>query len=167
MPIPAEPACTPAPRQRDLILRPAAWLFWYAPALVWAVARGWPAWRARVWALAFAVMGTGCTLNALRCRRLHRHLTAPLFLLAAAWCVLAAHGAVALHPVAVMLLVGASFAAAVLATLARALPAGLIPRRRRVDFTGVGQRAKITLSLRRFPSCRCVVVPGWPRCAAC
>lgn len=107
--------CDATSRQRDLILQPAAWGFWYVPTLAWAVAWAWPAGRAWVWAAAFAVMGAGCTLNALRCRRLHCHLTAPLFWLAAAWCALAALGVVALRPWATSLIVAALFAAAWLA----------------------------------------------------
>lgn len=110
-----ETTCHTTPRQRDLILKPAAWAFWYVPTLVWALAWWWPVHRAWVWTAAFAVMGAGCTLNALRCRRLHCHLAAPLFLLAAAWCVLAATGAVAWHPLALSVLVAALFTAALLA----------------------------------------------------
>jgi hypothetical protein len=41
------------------------------------------AWRAIVWTLALATMGTACIVNALRCGRVHCYLTGPFFLLMA------------------------------------------------------------------------------------
>ena len=38
-------------------------------------------WRAVIWTLALATMGTACIVNALRCRRVHCYLTGPFFLL--------------------------------------------------------------------------------------
>ena len=43
---------------------------------------------ASTWAVGFAVMGTACLVNALRCRRVHCWFTGPWFLLAAAVTVL-------------------------------------------------------------------------------
>lgn len=42
-----------------------------------------PARTALVWAVALAWMGTGCTLNALRCRRRHCIISGPVLLLGA------------------------------------------------------------------------------------
>ena len=41
------------------------------------------AWRALVWTVALATMGTACVVNALRCGRVHCYLTGPFFLLMA------------------------------------------------------------------------------------
>ena len=41
------------------------------------------AWRAVVWTVALAIMGTACTVNAFRCGRVHCYLTGPFFLLMA------------------------------------------------------------------------------------
>ena len=40
------------------------------------------AWRAVVWTVALATMGTACIVNALRCGRVHCYLTGPFFLMA-------------------------------------------------------------------------------------
>ena len=42
-----------------------------------------PQWRALIWALSLAVMGSACLTNAFRCGRLHCFLTGPFFLLMA------------------------------------------------------------------------------------
>ncbi len=41
------------------------------------------AWRAVVWTVALATMGTACIVNALRCGRVHCYLTGPFFFLMA------------------------------------------------------------------------------------
>jgi hypothetical protein len=41
------------------------------------------AWRAVVWTVALATMGTSCIVNALRCGRVHCYLTGPFFFLMA------------------------------------------------------------------------------------
>src|SRR5579864_5770359 len=38
---------------------------------------------AGVWCVCFAWMGTGCVLNAVRCRRLHCYIAGPVFILGA------------------------------------------------------------------------------------
>ena len=40
-------------------------------------------WRAIVWTVALAIMGTACIVNALRCGRVHCYLTGPFFFLMA------------------------------------------------------------------------------------
>lgn len=46
------------------------------------------AWRSAIWAAAFGVMGFGCSLNALRCGRVHCYATGPFFLIVAVVAVL-------------------------------------------------------------------------------
>jgi hypothetical protein len=45
-------------------------------------------WRGVIWAAALAVMGFGCSINALRCGRVHCYATGPFFLIMAAVAVL-------------------------------------------------------------------------------
>jgi hypothetical protein len=40
-------------------------------------------WRALVWTVALAIMGTACIVNALRCGRVHCYVTGPFFFLMA------------------------------------------------------------------------------------
>jgi hypothetical protein len=47
-------------------------------------------WRSIVWAAALATMGFACTLNALRCGRVHCYITGPLYLLGALVALLSA-----------------------------------------------------------------------------
>jgi hypothetical protein len=68
---------------RDLVRSPWAGLLWWLPAvmliggLYWSVGRIW------LWIPAFALAGSGCIVNAVRCGRLHCYITGPVFLLAA------------------------------------------------------------------------------------
>ena len=61
-------------------------LLYWLPASAIVVA-GVPAisssWRTVVWTVALATMGVACTVNALRCGRVHCYLTGPFFLLIA------------------------------------------------------------------------------------
>jgi hypothetical membrane protein len=68
--------------------------------------------RAAVWALAFAVMGSACALNALRCGRVHCYFTAPFFFVMAAAALFIGfgpvpHGHAAWNVLAVVVVVGA------------------------------------------------------------
>jgi hypothetical protein len=49
---------------------------------------------ALIWAVAFAWMGTGCVLNALRCGRLHCYISGPVLWLGAIAAALAGFGVV-------------------------------------------------------------------------
>jgi hypothetical protein len=83
---------------KDLIGRKAAWLFWYVPIVLVIVGSSWSRGRVWLWIPAFLAMGIGCLANAARCRRTHCYITAPLFLVAAAYVALSAFGIVPLHP---------------------------------------------------------------------
>lgn len=112
---------------RDLTRGTSAWLLWCLPIALLLVGGAWHRGMAWLWTVAFAVMGAGCAVNAMRCGRLHCHVTGPLFLLAAIWSLLSASGVVALHPNVLMLVV---IAIAVLAHLAE-IPFGRYRRARR------------------------------------
>ena len=60
-------------------------LYWLpAIAIVVAGAPGISSgWRTVIWTVALATMGVACVVNALRCGRVHCHLTGPFFLLMA------------------------------------------------------------------------------------
>ncbi len=100
---------------RDLTRGISACLLWYLPIALLIVGGTWPRGEAWLWTVAFAIMGTGCAINAVRCARLHCYVTGPLFLLAALWCLLAAMGVVSLHA---KMLISSVFAIALLAHLA-------------------------------------------------
>lgn len=80
--MPAESAKT-----RDWVRRPVQSIFWWVIPLALGMSTNfWQQPLARtalVWAVALAWMGTGCTLNALRCRRRHCFIAAPALLLGA------------------------------------------------------------------------------------
>jgi len=86
--------CSP----NDLIEGKTAWFFWYLPILLVIVGDSWSRGRVWLWTPAFLVMGIGCLANIARCGRTHCFVTAPLFLLAAAYVALSAFGIVVLHP---------------------------------------------------------------------
>ena len=72
---------------RDLLARPASALVWWGLPLVAGVSVGAlpivePA-KVAVWAAALAWMGVGCTLNVLRCHRLHCYFAAPVMFIGA------------------------------------------------------------------------------------
>lgn len=67
---------------RDILTKP--WLvlaFFGLPAIAMVVVG--ERWRTIVWAGALVTMGTVCSANAVRCRRLHCYMTGPFFLLMA------------------------------------------------------------------------------------
>jgi hypothetical protein len=61
-----------------------------------AFAAGWllPSWRPYLWTAGLAAAGVLCIVNALRCGRLHCHITGPVFLIGALLAVLKANGIV-------------------------------------------------------------------------
>lgn len=72
---------------RDWVRKPLAFVLWWGLPIVGGVSSGFLglslAQSAFVWAVAFAWMGTGCALNALRCARLHCFISGPALWLGA------------------------------------------------------------------------------------
>lgn len=79
---------------KDWVRQPtSALLWWWAPLglAIGLSSIGLPTTTvALAWATVFAWMGTGCALNAWRCRRLHCYISAPVFYLGAIASVLVA-----------------------------------------------------------------------------
>jgi hypothetical protein len=76
-----------APRTpKDLIGRPTTFLFWWGLPLAIGFSAAFLHSSLGIWAwvVALAWMGVGCALNAVRCRRLHCYVSAPVFCLGAA-----------------------------------------------------------------------------------
>lgn len=71
-----------ANESKDLSRRPVSSLLWWVLPIVVGVSLNFLkvslAATALVWALVFAWMGTGCVLNARRCRRLHCLISGPV-----------------------------------------------------------------------------------------
>lgn len=89
-----------ATSRRDILGNP-----WSAFAAFWLpmiaiIALGGPhfsnGWRTVVWTAALGVMGIACTVNAMRCGRVHCYLTGPFFLLMATVALLYGLGVVPL-----------------------------------------------------------------------
>lgn len=74
-------------KARDWVRQPLEIIFWWVIPLALGMSTNfWHQPLARtglVWALALAWMGTGCILNALRCRRRHCFISGPVLLLGA------------------------------------------------------------------------------------
>jgi hypothetical protein len=72
----------------DWVRRPGMGFFWWCIPLGVGLAANHfapsPRATALVWMVAFLWMGTGCILNARRCRRLHCYISGPAFFLGAA-----------------------------------------------------------------------------------
>jgi hypothetical protein len=71
---------------------------WCLPIAGVIVGMSWAKGRAWLWIPAFLVMGGACLANAARCGRRHCYLSGPLFLLAAAYVVLAEFQVVPMRP---------------------------------------------------------------------
>ncbi|HWE06800.1 MAG TPA: hypothetical protein VG274_08835 [Rhizomicrobium sp.] len=88
--------------KNDWVSRPLSMVLWWClPLGVGFSANAFampPRAAALVWMAAFAWMGTGCVLNAIRCRRLHCYISGPAFLLGALAAGLFGSGALALGP---------------------------------------------------------------------
>jgi hypothetical protein len=72
---------------RDILSsRWLVFMLYWLPAIAIVVA-GAPAisngWRTAVWTVALCIMGAACTVNAVRCGRVHCYVTGPFFLLMA------------------------------------------------------------------------------------
>jgi hypothetical protein len=106
----------------DFLKSPFSAVFWWGLPL----AAGWSAQalpitrpaETLVWAAALAWMGTGCTLNARRCGRLHCRLAAPVLLVGAAATALIGLGWTPLGPHAASYVINSSLALALLTFLA-------------------------------------------------
>jgi hypothetical protein len=76
------------PGSTDLLGRPSTAFFWWGLPFLVGFGTNFlpipPTARILVWAAALAWMGAGCTLNALRCQRLHCYISAPVLFLGAA-----------------------------------------------------------------------------------
>lgn len=101
-------------REDDLAVGWTHWLIWRVPLVLIVAGLVWTRLLFALWIPAFAVMGVACVLNAARCGRTHCYVTGPLYLLAAAYLVLAALNAVPLVPGGLLLVV---FGASLLAQL--------------------------------------------------
>lgn len=74
-------------KSRDILSSPRRVFILYWLPVIAIVVVGVPGvsngWRTAVWTVSFATMGVACTVNALRCGRVHCYLTGPFFLLMA------------------------------------------------------------------------------------
>ena len=74
-------------RRNDWVDRPGMGFIWWCLPLALGVAASFfasPRATVLVWIVLFIWMGTGCILNARRCRRLHCYISGPAFFLGAA-----------------------------------------------------------------------------------
>lgn len=81
------PCSAPSAKSRDWVRRPISIIFWWVLPIALGVSTNF--WRlplaqtGLIWAVALAWMGTGCTLNALRCGRRHCFISGPVLWLGA------------------------------------------------------------------------------------
>lgn len=89
---------TAANKSKDWSRHPASWFFWWGLPILGAVSTNvlklTVAETAFVISMAFAWMGTGCLLNARRCRRLHCFFTGPALWLGAIGAALVGAGVI-------------------------------------------------------------------------
>jgi hypothetical protein len=106
--------------RNDWVNRPGMGFVWWCLPLVIGFASNFFSMAARatalVWMASFIWMGTGCTLNARRCHRLHCYISGPAFFLGAAALALFAAG-IALGPHSLNNIVGLTLAVALLSFL--------------------------------------------------
>ena len=83
-------------RLRDWSPRPLQFIFWWGVPITIGISTNFLdlslALTALIWAIAFAWMGTGCVVNALRCARLHCFISGPVLWLGAIAAALAGIG---------------------------------------------------------------------------
>lgn len=115
-------SCAP----NDLAGHKIGWVLWYLPTALLAIGLFWSAGRIWLWTPALLVAGVACIANAARCGRLHCYFTGPLYLLAAAYLLLAELGLVPLVKPGWFLLI--LLAASIVAQLAE-LPLGKYVKR--------------------------------------
>ena len=82
----------------DLVGTRVAWVVWYLPSLLLVAGMFWSNGRLWLWTPALLVAGMACVVNAARCGRLHCYFTGPLYLLGAAYIVLADFKLLPLRP---------------------------------------------------------------------
>jgi predicted small integral membrane protein len=82
----------------DLADSEIAWLVWRFPAVLLLAGIFWHAARVWLWTPALVVAGVACVFNAARCGRRHCYFTGPLYLLGAAYVVLAEFGLAPMQP---------------------------------------------------------------------
>jgi hypothetical protein len=102
-------------RANDLVGGVSGLLLWCLPIAAIVAGGSWQAARFWLWIPAFFVMGAACAVNAMQCRRTHCYITAPLYLLAAAYLVLVA---LKLAPINYNIFMAAVVAVTVMAFLA-------------------------------------------------
>ena len=105
---------------QDLTRGTSALALWCLPVAALIAGLNWPEARPWLWIPALLIMGVACWANAARCGRLHCYFSAPIFLIASAYVVLAEFGLVPLPP---GMFLDALLVATVLACLAE-LPLG-------------------------------------------
>lgn len=83
-------------RSRDWLRQPLGIVFWWGAPLALAISTDFLSLSlsltASIWAVAYAWMGTGCVLNALRCGRRHCFISGPVLWLGAIAVALAGAG---------------------------------------------------------------------------
>ena len=93
---PTAVSATGGETRNDWVKRPGMGFVWWCLPLVIGFASNFFSMAARatalVWMASFIWMGTGCTLNARRCHRLHCYISGPAFFLGAAALALFAAG---------------------------------------------------------------------------
>jgi len=90
------------PSTTDLFAKPSTIFIWWGLPFLVGFATNFlpmaPMARTLVWTVALAWMGTGCTLNAMRCHRLHCYISAPVLFLGAIAAPVLALGLTPLSP---------------------------------------------------------------------
>jgi hypothetical protein len=108
--------------RNDWVDRPGMGFVWWCLPLGIGVASTFLAISARaaalVWLVSFLWMGTGCALNARRCRRLHCYISGPAFFLGAAALALSVAGVALWGPHSLNNIVGITLSVALLSFLA-------------------------------------------------
>jgi hypothetical protein len=102
----------------DWVRRPGMGLVWWCVPLGVGLAANYfapsPRAAAPIWLVSFFWMGTGCVLNARRCRRLHCYISAPAFFLGAAALALYSAGVALPGPHSLNNIVGVTLAVVLL-----------------------------------------------------
>src|SRR6516164_11611984 len=110
---------TESPNARDILQSRGATAAFYGLPVLAIVASGFLAsgslWRPIIWVVALTTMGLACTVNALRCGRVHCYITGPLFFLGALVALLDALAIVRLTRTGWSLLSGALIVATLVA----------------------------------------------------
>lgn len=104
--------------ENDWVRRPGMGFVWWCLPLGVGIAANYFVSSARgialVWMVSFVWMGTGCILNARRCRRLHCYISGPAFVLGAAALALFSAGVALLGPHSLNNIVGITLTVALL-----------------------------------------------------